>query len=183
MLTDAQRDQLQGWALAVIPRAAAYARTLLRNKTQADDVVQECLYRLLRRADDYDLPRDGVKLLFRAISNLCINKSVREKSLASLDTGGDEAGPIAVEDRLAEMPYAALQQRELQEAVSAAMQKLPELQRAALELRALGQGKADIAAILEISESNAGVLVHRARQFLAEELRPLLAQPDSGPSR
>lgn len=181
MLSDAQRDQLEAWAAAVLPRAVAYARSLLKDRSQAEDVVQECLYRLLRRAGEYELLRDGVKLLFRAVSNLCINKAQRDKTLASLDTGGDEEGAIPVEDRLAELPEQALLRDELQAAVDAALQKLPPLQRAALELRALGQGKAEIAAVLEISASNAGVLVYRARQFLAEELAPLLE--DVSPAR
>src|SRR5262249_18335100 len=118
MLNDVQRDQLGVWAAAVLPRAVAYARSLLRDRSQADDVVQECLYRLLRRADEYDLLRDGVKLLFRAVSNLCINKTVRDRSLASLDTGGSEEGSIELEDRLTPMPDAILQQRELQDAIA-----------------------------------------------------------------
>src|SRR5262249_50213317 len=165
-----QREQLGAWAAAVLPRAVAYARSLLRDRSQAEDVVQECLYRLLRRADEYNLQNEGVKLLFRAVSNLCINKTVRERALASLDSGGAEDGPIEIEDRLTRFPETILQLRELQEAVSAALQKLPPLQRAALELRALGQGKAEIAAILQVTESHAGVLVFRARQALAKAL-------------
>jgi RNA polymerase sigma factor (sigma-70 family) len=170
-LTDEQRNRLDAWVRAVAPRALAFARSLLLDSNRAEDVVQECLYRLLRRAAEYDLERDGVRLLFRAITNLSINVTTREKGLASLDTGGDEGESIPVEDRLARLPHEVLIGEEMQAAVAAALVKLPPLQRAALELRALGQGKAEIAAILEVSESNAGVLVYRARQALAEELK------------
>src|SRR5262249_40129581 len=67
-------QELDDWARRVVPRALAYARSLTRDESRADDLVQECLYRLLRRADHYDLVADGVKLLFRAISNLAINQ-------------------------------------------------------------------------------------------------------------
>jgi RNA polymerase sigma factor (sigma-70 family) len=173
MLRDDQRDELEGWAAEVLPRAVAYARSFLRDGAAAEDVVQECLYRLLCKADDYDLLRDGVKLLFRAVSNRCINQASRRQALTSLDTGGADEGPLPVEDRLAELPPEALACRELQAAIEAALARLPELQRAALELRALGQGKAEIAEVLQVSESHAGVLVHRARRALAEELAPL----------
>ena len=137
--------------------------------------MQECLYRLLRRAGEYDLLRDGVKLLFRAISNLAINEGSRRRTLASLDAG-DEGRSLDIEDRLAAMPAAELARQELQDAIGAAMEKLPPLQRAALELRALGQGKAEIAEVLRVSESNAGVLVHRARAALAEALEGWLGK-------
>jgi RNA polymerase sigma-70 factor (ECF subfamily) len=176
MLDPTQRAALDDWAHQVLPRAVAYARSLLRDRERAEDVVQECLYRLLRRAGDYDLPADGVKLLFRAITNLAINEGSRRRALASLDTGGEDEGPLPVEDRLAALPEQELSRRELQAALDAAMAKLPPLHRAALELRALGQGKAEIAAILQVSPSHAGVLVHRARQALAAELAPWLGE-------
>ncbi|HKA06218.1 MAG TPA: sigma-70 family RNA polymerase sigma factor [Gemmataceae bacterium] len=174
MLSNSLRDRLDMWARGVIPRALAYAQSLLRDRTQAEDVVQESLFRLLRRADEYDLERDGVRLLFRAISNLCINETTRRKTITSLDVAGVDEGPIPVEDRLARLPEDELAGRELQTAISAGLERLPPLQRAALELRALGQGKAEIAEILQISESHAGVLVHRARLTLADDLRGML---------
>src|SRR5262245_59192218 len=99
MLTNEQRDRLGAWVLAVTPRAVAFAWSLVRDPSWAEELVQECLFRLLRRANDYDLERDGVKLLFKAISNLCINQTTREKAMLSLDTARDsEAEPIAVAD-------------------------------------------------------------------------------------
>src|SRR5438045_3572037 len=154
MLGGGQRQELDGWARQVLPRALAYARSLTRDPGRADDLVQECLYRLLRRADQYDLPRDGVRLLFRAISNLAINQASRQRALASLSGGvGEDDRPLEVEDRLAVMPEQDLARQELQAALEAAMAALPTLQRAALELRALGQGKQEIAEVLQVSES------------------------------
>ena len=70
--------------------------------------------------------------------------------------------------------------KELQEKVREAMGRLPALQRAALELRALGQGKAESAEALQVSESNAGVLVFRARAALAESLKGYLGEKTEG---
>lgn len=172
-LNDLLRDRLDVWVRTVAPRALAYARSLLRDEHRAEDVIQECLYRLLRHADEYNLERDGVRLLFRAVSNLCINVTTRVQGIASIDAGGAEGESIAIEDPLARMPDEILAGDEIQSAIADAIEKLPPLQRAALELRALGQGKAAIAEILEVSESNAGVLVYRAREALAEELADL----------
>jgi len=170
MLTDDERRRFEAWIVAVGPRAIAYARSLVRDPSRAEDLVQECFYRLLRKAADYDLERDGTKLLFKAISNLCINQATREKALVSLDTSENDDGPLPVADRAALRPDAIAQSRELEGAVQQALQTLPPLQRAAVELRALGMSKVEIAETLGITTTNAGVLVHRGRQALAREL-------------
>lgn len=170
MLTDDERQRYEAWVLAVGPRALAYARSLIRNAVQAEDIVQECFYRLLRRAADYNLERDGVKLLFTAISNLCINQTTRKKEIKSLDAADEDNGPIPVADHAALRPDQVLQYRELEEKVQQALQNLPPLQRAAVELRALGLSKEEISASLGITATNAGVLVHRGRTALAREL-------------
>lgn len=175
MLSDELRDRLDAWVRLVAPRATAYARSLVRDFNVADDIVQECLFRLLRHATNYALERDGVLLLFRAISNLSINLGTRQREIATL--GGDQGEePIPVEDKLARLPHDVLIGEELQERIGQAIANLPPMQRAALELRALGQGKGEIANILEVSESHAGVLVHRARKTVAEEIAPFLNQ-------
>ena len=156
--------------VAVAPRAAAFARSLVADPNRADDLVQECLYRLLRRADVYDLERDGVKLLFKAISNLCITQATRDRELVSLDAVNADGDPIPMADDAARRPDEIAGHRELAERVRAAVQGLPPLQRAAVELRALGQGKDEIAAVLGVTPTNAGVLVHRGRLALAAAL-------------
>lgn len=180
MLTDDQRARLGEWVKAVTPRAVAYARSLVRTPDRADDVVQECLFRLLRRANDYDLERDGVKLLFTAISNLCINQATRERELVGLGSVRDEDDrPFDLADKSALRPDQIAQHRELETHVRDALQKLPPMQRAAVELRALGLSKEDIAESLGITATNAGVLVFRGRKLLAEELRGLLTDTNS----
>jgi RNA polymerase sigma factor (sigma-70 family) len=168
MLSEDQRERLEAWVRSIAPRALAYARSITRDLTRAEDVVQECLYRLLRRAAEYDLERDGVRLLFTSISNLCINQATREKAILSLDTQGDgDDRPIPVLDRSTLTPEQILQHRELEETIRQALLQLNPLQRAAIELRALGMSKDEIAAALGVSASNAGVLIHRGRQALA----------------
>jgi RNA polymerase sigma-70 factor (ECF subfamily) len=171
MLTDDQRTRLGEWVRTVSPRALAYARSLVRTPDIADDVVQECLYRLLRHASEYDLERDGIKLLFRAISNLCINQATRERESAGLGSSRDgEDQSIDLPDCKGLRPDQIAQHRELEERVRAALLKLPPLQRAAVELRALGLSKEDIGESLGVSATNAGVLVFRGRKALAAEL-------------
>jgi RNA polymerase sigma factor (sigma-70 family) len=171
MLRDDQRRSLDAWCRQVAPRALAYARSLLRDAVAAEDVLQDCFYRLLRRADEYDLLKDGVKLLFRAISNRCINVVTRRRTLLSLEiSDGEGHSDITYADPTCPLPEQVAMRNELQAAIATALGNLPEMQRAALELAALGQSKAEIGEILEITPSNAGVLVHRARKALVEAL-------------
>ncbi len=171
MLTEDQRRDLDAWCRQVAARALAYARSLLRDPLVAEDVVQDCFYRLLCHADEYDLIRDGVKLLFRAISNRCINEVTRRRNLLSLEIPDGEGSRDSVHaDPTCPLPEQVAMRNELEAAIGVALAELPEMQRAALELAALGQGKAEIAEILEVTPSHAGVLVHRARKALMERL-------------
>ena len=79
-------QDLDRWILSTAPRAVAYAASLVGDRTRAEDVVQDCYFRLLQKADEYDLPRDGDKLLFRSITNACINLAQRERRVLSLDS-------------------------------------------------------------------------------------------------
>ncbi|MEZ6139052.1 MAG: RNA polymerase sigma factor [Zavarzinella sp.] len=173
MVDPTQQNELNSWAIQVIPRAVVYARKLLRNPSDAEDIVQDSLVRLFRKAGDYDILNDGVRILFRTITNLCINATTRQREIASL-TMGDDFAELPLVDRLQFLPEEIAVGSELSERIEEILATLPPLQRAAVELRALGNTKQEIAQILQISETNAGVLVYRARTTLAKELEPYL---------
>lgn len=171
------RDALDAWVLATLPRAVAYAGSLLRDRVAADDVVHDCYVRILQKADVYDVPRDGTKILYRAITNACINRT-RTRRLVSLDTlGEDGAHSSLVADHRTLEPVEMLVHRELADAIATGLERLTLPQRAALELRSLGHSLDEIAQALEVSPSNAGVLVHRARQALGRYLAVREGEP------
>ena len=166
------------WVRETLPRAVAYARSILREASAAEDVVHDCYCRLLRRADVYDLPRDGTKLLYRAITNACINWFQRERTLLSLDAPAGNDRPLieSIVPARGEAPDDRLQQTELERAIEQGMEDLSPMQRAALELRILGHSVQEIADSLGLTVTNAGVLIHRARQTLAAILAPHLEE-------
>lgn len=173
---DGRSAELDAWVLATAPRAVAYARSLLHNPHDAEDVVQECYCRLLARSHVYDLPRDGLKLLLRAITNACINARTRRKSVLRLIRTDDDRGEHADNppDRTAVPPELNLMHQELRDAVATGLKTLPEPQRAALELKSLGHSQQEIAEVLGVTPGHVGVLVYRARQALALHLGPFL---------
>lgn len=161
---------LESWIVAAAPRALAFALTMVRQRAQAEDLVQDCFGRLLAKADEYDLLADGDKLLFKSVSNACLNFLQRrppEVTLEYVEPPGTDENP----ERLA-------MRNELGEAIDASLQELPPMQRAAIQLRSLGHSMKEVAEMLGISHANSRVQVHRARAVLAERLRPYLAESE-----
>ena len=167
-------DDLDAWVLETAPRATAYARSLLRNRDDADDVVQECYCRLLAHRARYDLPRDGLKLLMTAITNACINRTTRRKAVFSLTRTETDTADDDPADPTAPAPDLTAVSNELKAAMDAALGTLPPPQRAAVELKALGYSQQEIGEMIGVSTSNAGVLIHRGRQALTKQLAAYL---------
>jgi RNA polymerase sigma factor (sigma-70 family) len=163
--------------LATLPRALGFAASLLRDRSLAEDVVHDSYVRLLRKADTYDLPRDGTKLLFKAITNACIDRNYRDRKFLSLEIAAE--GQDGRADARPCGPHDLAVHHELQEAVAVELSRLTVAQRGALELKSLGYSLDEIAEALGTSPSNAGVLVHRARKALADRLARFLEdRPD-----
>lgn len=141
----------------------------MRRRHDAEDIVQECYRRLLARADRYDLPRDGSKLLFKSITNACLNHVQRERPVASIDAG---MGALELRDPAqGDCPESRVMQRELEQAIGEALADLPVNQRAVVQLSSLGHPLTDVAEMVGLSPTNTRVVLHRARQSLAEKLR------------
>jgi RNA polymerase sigma-70 factor (ECF subfamily) len=160
--------------LSTLPHALAYAASLVRNKDVAEDVVHDCYCRLLQKQAVYDLPRDGLKILLRAITNAAIDLQGRQRILVRLDRDivdeGSEHADL-VDGRMEE-PSARLMFRELEEALAAGLERLPLAQRAAFQMKSMGHSLQEIAETLSVTVGHAGVLIHRARQSLAQSLAP-----------
>jgi NAD(P)-dependent dehydrogenase (short-subunit alcohol dehydrogenase family) len=67
-------------------RAVAYAGSMLRDRGLAEEVVQDCCYRLLKKSRVYDLQRDGAKLLLRSVTNACISHNRQVRRTVDLNT-------------------------------------------------------------------------------------------------
>jgi RNA polymerase sigma-70 factor (ECF subfamily) len=156
----------------------AYAASLLRDPTRAEDVVQDCYLRLLRKVDTYDLPNSGLRLLFKSITRACINVSTRERPTLSFELVGDKEEGLTwePEDATTQQPDQIMMYKELEKAVTEGLAQLPVMQRAALELKSLGHSQQEIAELLEVKTSHAGVLIHRARKALAAFLAPFVGE-------
>lgn len=136
-----------------------YARALLRDRSDADDLVQESLARALSRASFF---KEGTNLrawLFTIMHNVHINqvrrKAVRPAEVAVDDVAAMLSGPPGQEHRL--------ELRDMQRALS----ELPEEQRKVLLLVALeGMKYEEVAAVLGIPVGTVMSRLSRAREAL-----------------
>lgn len=172
---ESTQSRLREWVEETLPRALAFARSVTLDSHVAEDVVHDCYGRLLSHQDRYDLVRDGWKILLRSITHACIDHRRRHSRTQStdptlLDGVAEEHGDgVGGRARVAD-PQSLAQANELHEAIRAALETLPTIQRAALELRSLGHSLAEVGEALAVSENHAAVLVHRARKAMSKLL-------------
>jgi RNA polymerase sigma factor (sigma-70 family) len=167
--------ELDEWVRRIAPRAVVYARSLLARPQAAEDIVQDVFCRLLEHRE-YDLLRDGEKLVFRSITNACINETVRRREVLSLDHQNADGAALyeEVPSAVAADPAEQAAGRDVLRAVGRELKALPPMQRAAVELKAMGRSLKEVAEALDVSLQNAAVLVHRGRKALKAKLGALL---------
>ncbi len=149
----------------------ATAYRILFNQADAEEVAQEAFLRVWQHAPRWQ--GDGAASfrtwLTRIVVNLCIDRK-RRPGMDALDDQpepeDDQPGPY--ENRLAGETGAH---------IAAALARLPERQRAALQLCFWdGEGNIDAAATLGISVGALESLLVRAKRALRDELAPLLGR-------
>src|SRR5262250_2060570 len=158
---------------------------MVRNREQAEDLAQEVFIRVYRARKDYVPSAKFTTWLFRIATNLALN-SVRDNRYQRMEVSLDapvmvdaEEGDEKVLDIAEKNPN--IEQHLLEEArkkmIRHAIDKLPEKQRAAVLLHKYEElDYAEIAKILNCSESALKSLLFRAYEALRVELAPLVAQ-------
>jgi RNA polymerase sigma-70 factor, ECF subfamily len=149
-----------------VPPAIGLARRMLANTPDAEEVVQEAMLRVWTNAPRWRPEARFRTWLYRVVVNLCLNRK-RRAPFASLDAAGDPADP---------RPDAAtqLERDQRDQAIAAAIARLPERQRAAIVLTFHeGLGNAEAAAVLGTTRSAVETLLVRAKRSLRQQLGPL----------
>jgi RNA polymerase sigma-70 factor (ECF subfamily) len=139
----------------------AYAASLLRDRSAAEEVTAAAFERAFRKRRSFD-PRRGSQRawLFGIVRNAALDELRRRKRAATL-TDEAPADETAVESEA--------EAAERRATVRAALAGLDPRDRELIALKFhAGLGNAEIAAVLGISASNAGTRVHRALTRLRE---------------
>jgi RNA polymerase sigma factor (sigma-70 family) len=140
----------------------AYVATLLRDRGAAEDVTALAFERAFRKAHSFDPTRGGERgWLFGIARNAALDELRRRKRTAALS-----AEPADVTGR----PLEDAAERALERAaVRVALGRLRARDREVIALKFhAGLDNAQIAAVLGVSPSNAGTLLHRAMTKLRE---------------
>ena len=145
-------------------RAYAVAHRLMRQRQDAEDLVQDAFMMALDKLDTFDERRPFGPWLFRILMNRGTSQ-LRARGIRATEaipaTIGDES---ATPDRLAERTETAAR-------VHAAIAELSERQRLVVQLHEIdGFGSGEIAEMLEIAEPTVRWTLHAARKRLRAEL-------------
>jgi|SRR5882672_908795 len=142
--------------------ALRVARRILASDALAEEIVQDAFLRVWVNAPRWR-PRARFRTwLYRIVINLCLNAKRRPADLP-LAAAGDPAGPGDA--------GSALETRERDRQLAAAIDALPARQRAAIVLTYQeGLGNAEVAAVLEASVSAVETLLVRAKRALRTAL-------------
>lgn len=137
------------------PRLLRFCEQLLRNRHDAEEVVQDVFTKLVSQEGRYDLTKEPGVLLFRIARNRCIDLR-RKKSVPTVTTTDPAAPPSGVDPDLAE-----------------ALATLPFAEREALLLTAVdGLGYREVAAILHCSLGSIAAMRCAAIEKLRRRLQP-----------
>jgi RNA polymerase sigma-70 factor (ECF subfamily) len=140
-------------------RALGLARRILGNEAMAEDIVQDAFLRVWINAPRWRPQAQFRTWLYRIVVNLCLNAKRRAPDLP-LAAAGHAADPVPSAD-------AQLEARERDRRLAAAVEALPERQRAAIVLTYQeGLGNAEVADVLDTSISGVETLLVRARRAL-----------------
>lgn len=170
------------------------AMVYVRNRAVAEEVVQETWLGVLRGLDRFE-GRSMLKTwIFRILTNIAKSRAVREgrsvpfSTLAPLE---DEDGGRSVEPERFfdaghptlpghwaspprgwdDVPDSRLLAKETRELIGAAIEALPPLQAQVISLRDIeGWSSEEVCELLDLTEVNQRVLLHRARSKVRAEL-------------
>jgi RNA polymerase sigma factor (sigma-70 family) len=141
----------------------AFARSLVREREAAEDVVAEAYLRLVRETQAGRAPDDVRGWLYRVVANLVMSRgrriSVARRFLVHL-----------VDRRTGESPEARHLRLDLDPALRDAVLSLPPDARVALVMAARGASGVEIAATIGRSEAATRTLLTRARQKVRARL-------------
>jgi RNA polymerase sigma-70 factor (ECF subfamily) len=161
----------------------AVARQHVSTRAVAEEVVQEAWLGVLKGIDRFEGRSSLATWILRIVVNVGKTRGVREArtvpyaALAGADDEvaveperfrgpGDQypGGWWAFPEDWSRLPEQALLQRETLKVVTDAIEELPPLQRSVIAMRDIqGCGPEDVCTVLDITDGNQRVLLHRAR--------------------
>ena len=156
----------------VLPLKNQIFRLALRitlNREEAEDIVQDTLMKLWDKRDAWDQIDNLEALSYTICRNLALDRKRKfDNNNESLDNA-----PVERPDT-ASTPSEKAIQRNRVEIVRNLVNSLPEKQRSCIQLRDFeGKSYKEIASIMQISEDQVKVNIHRGRQTLRDKFQEI----------
>ena len=155
-----------------------FSLRMCRDAADAEDTVQETFLNVFRYLKDFRYETKFKNWLYRVTASTCIKKRRKSKFAPERELSLDEFLPqdeTEVPDRVprwALMPLDKLLNDELLDKIDEAIFTLPEKYRPVIVLRDIEDfSTAETAQILNLSDANVKVRLHRARLFLRDKLK------------
>jgi len=184
----AQRGDKQAFGLLVSKYQRKLVRLLsrlIRDPAEVEDVAQEAFIKAYRALPSFRGDSAFYTWLYRIGINTAKNHLVSQGRRAPTTTEFDSEEAESFEDgeqlRDINTPERVLLSKQIGETVNAAMEALPEELRTAIVLREIeGLSYEEIAGIMECPIGTVRSRIFRAREAIADKLRPLL---DTAPDK
>jgi RNA polymerase sigma-70 factor (ECF subfamily) len=184
----AQRGDKQAFGLLVDKYQRKLARLLsrfVRDPAEVEDVTQEAFIKAYRALPNFRGDSAFYTWLYRIGINTAKNylMAAGRRAPTSTSVDSEEAEGLDEGEQLRDIntPESLLLSREIGDTVNATMQALPEELRTAIQLREIeGMSYEDIAQIMNCPIGTVRSRIFRAREAIAEQLKPLL---DTGDDR
>ena len=167
------------------PGMRRLALTYVRTSSLADDVVQEAWLGVLKGLDGFQGRSSLRTWIYRIVANIARTRAVREARTTPFSSFEHEEGPSVDPERFDRgghwsappEPWRAVLDAEARGLVDQAIAALPDVQRRVITLRDVeGWSSEDVCNVLELSETNQRVLLHRARSKVRAALEAYLAE-------
>lgn len=171
------RDRPEAFAEVVSryqDRIYSYTFRMTGSREDAQDLTQETFIRVYTHLDSFRIEERFSPWIYRIATNLCLNLLKRRKRTVNADWQADNSiSPSS--------PESALEEREEQRVLQAAILQLPDQYRVAILLRHVHELSYDeIAQALEMPLGTVKTRLFRARELLQEKLRTYRYGEDHG---
>ena len=155
-----------------------FSLRMCRDPADAEDTVQETFLNVFRYLKNFRYETKFKNWLYRVAASTCVKKRRKSKFAPERELSLDEFFPqddTEIPDQVpkwALMPLDKLLNDELLDKINQAIFSLPEKYRLVIVLRDIeGFSTAEAAQILNLSDANVKVRLHRARLFLRDKLK------------
>jgi len=160
-----------------------FAYRFVRNREIAEELAQEIFIKVYESAAGYRIQARFTSWLYRIATNVCLNEirkpqfRVPHRSLHASPFDGENDEDRKLVFGTAEGPDQILERKDLSRIIRQALEQIPEKQRIAFILKKYQElSYSEIADVLESSEKAVKSLIHRAKEALAEKLKPFAAE-------